>query len=141
MVADRIGAGRVLLAGVLLVALGTALIPFMHGTAGLVLAIGVLSAGGAGMAGPAVLMSATTGWCRPNGAAWPPASSTPAARSGSSCSRPSHKASPRPRAGWWRCRAWPPSRCWRCLRPGCCAATPRRWRRPSPAAPKPPSRP
>jgi hypothetical protein len=34
-----------------LVALGTALIPFMHSTAGLVLAIGVLSAGGAGMAG------------------------------------------------------------------------------------------
>lgn len=58
MVADRIGAGRVLLAGVLLVALGTALIPFMHGTPGLVLAIGVLAAGGAGMAGPAVLMSA-----------------------------------------------------------------------------------
>jgi predicted MFS family arabinose efflux permease len=60
IVADRIGAGRVLLCGVLLVALGTALIPFMTTTAGLVLAIGVLSAGGAGMAGPAVLMSATT---------------------------------------------------------------------------------
>ncbi|MCW5662397.1 MAG: MFS transporter [Piscinibacter sp.] len=59
MVADRIGAGRVLLAGVLLVALGTALIPFMTSTAGLVLAIGVLAAGGAGMAGPSVLMSAT----------------------------------------------------------------------------------
>lgn len=59
MVADRIGAGRVLLAGVLLVALGTALIPFMTTTAGLVLAIGVLAAGGAGMAGPSVLMSAT----------------------------------------------------------------------------------
>ncbi|MBX3606389.1 MAG: MFS transporter [Piscinibacter sp.] len=60
MVADRIGAGRVLLAGVLLVALGTALIPFMTTTAGLVLAIGVLAAGGAGMAGPSVLMAATT---------------------------------------------------------------------------------
>jgi MFS family permease len=60
MVADRIGAGRVLVAGVLLVALGTALIPFMTTTAGLVLAIGVLSAGGAGMAGPSVLMAATT---------------------------------------------------------------------------------
>ncbi len=59
MVADRIGAGRVLLAGVLLVALGTALIPFMTSTPGLVLAIGVLAAGGAGMAGPSVLMSAT----------------------------------------------------------------------------------
>lgn len=60
MVADRIGAGRVLVAGIVLVALGTALIPFMTTTWGLVLAIGVLSAGGAGMAGPSVLMAATT---------------------------------------------------------------------------------
>lgn len=58
-VADRIGAGRVLFAGVLLVALGTALVPFMTTTAGLILAIGVLAAGGAGMAGPSVLMGAT----------------------------------------------------------------------------------
>jgi predicted MFS family arabinose efflux permease len=43
-----------------LVALGTALTPFMTSTAGLIFAIGVLSAGGAGMAGPAVLMAATT---------------------------------------------------------------------------------
>lgn len=60
MVADRIGAGRVLLMGVLLVAIGTMLIPYMTTTWGLVLAIGVLSAGGAGMAGPSVLMAATT---------------------------------------------------------------------------------
>ena len=59
IVADRIGAGRVLFAGVLLVALGTALVPFMTTTAGLILAIGVLAAGGAGMAGPSVLMGAT----------------------------------------------------------------------------------
>ncbi len=60
MVADRIGAGRVMVAGVSLVALGTALIPYMTSTAGLIFAIGVLSAGGAGMAGPSVLMAATT---------------------------------------------------------------------------------
>jgi len=60
IVADRVGAGRVLVAGVLLVAAGTALVPFMHSTAGLILAIGVLAAGGAGMAGPSVLMAATT---------------------------------------------------------------------------------
>ncbi|MEY4751876.1 MAG: hypothetical protein RIQ60_4090 [Pseudomonadota bacterium] len=60
MVADRVGPGRVLLTGVLLVALGTALIPFMTTTVGLIFAIGVLSAGGAGMAGPSVLMAATT---------------------------------------------------------------------------------
>ncbi len=60
MVADRIGAGRVMVAGVLLVALGTFLIPYMTTTLGLVIAIGVLAAGGAGMAGPSVLMAATT---------------------------------------------------------------------------------
>lgn len=57
--ADRLGAGRVLFAGVLLVALGTFLTPWMSSTAGLILAVGVLAAGGAGIAGPAVLMAAT----------------------------------------------------------------------------------
>jgi MFS family permease len=57
--ADKVGAGRVLLLGVLLVAFGTFITPYMTSTAGLVFAVGVLAAGGAGMAGPAVLMSAT----------------------------------------------------------------------------------
>jgi MFS family permease len=57
--ADRLGAGRVIALGVTLVALGTFLTPWMTSTAGLILAIGVLAAGGAGMAGPAVLMAAT----------------------------------------------------------------------------------
>ncbi len=60
LVADRVGAGRVLIVGLLLVALGTALVPVMASTAGLIFAIGVLAAGGAGMAGPAVLLAATT---------------------------------------------------------------------------------
>ncbi|MDP1791665.1 MAG: MFS transporter, partial [Methylibium sp.] len=60
MVADRIGAGRVIFVGVLLVTLGTAITPYMHTTAGLIFAIGILAAGGAGMAGPSVLMAATT---------------------------------------------------------------------------------
>lgn len=60
IVTDRYGPGRVIVTGVLLVALGTALIPFMSSTAGLVFAIGVLAAGGAGMAGPSTLMAATT---------------------------------------------------------------------------------
>ena len=59
-VADRIGTGRVILIGVLLVALGTFITPLMTTTAGLIFAIGVLAAGGAGMAGPSVLMAATT---------------------------------------------------------------------------------
>ena len=58
--ADRMGAGRVLFTGMALVALGTFITPWMTSTGGLILAIGVLSAGGAGMAGPAVLMAATT---------------------------------------------------------------------------------
>ncbi len=60
IVTDRYGPGRVLLLGVLLVADGTALIPLMTSTGGLIFAIGVLAAGGAGMAGPATLMAATT---------------------------------------------------------------------------------
>jgi MFS family permease len=58
--ADKLGAGRVLFLGVLMVALGTFLTPFMSSTAGLIFTIGVLGAGGAGMAGPAVLMSVAT---------------------------------------------------------------------------------
>jgi predicted MFS family arabinose efflux permease len=58
--ADKVGAGRVLFAGAVLVAIGTFITPLMTTTAGLIFAIGVLSAGGAGMAGPAVLMAATT---------------------------------------------------------------------------------
>ena len=58
--ADRIGAGRVLVIGVCLVAIGTVLTPMMTSTVGLIFAIGVLAAGGAGMAGPSVLMAATT---------------------------------------------------------------------------------
>ncbi|MDB5870252.1 MAG: major facilitator transporter [Polaromonas sp.] len=58
-VADRIGTGRVIFIGALLVALGTFITPYMTTTAGLIFAIGVLSAGGAGMAGPSVLMAAT----------------------------------------------------------------------------------
>ena len=59
-VADRIGAGRVIVIGVLLIVVGTVITPLMTSTAGLIFAIGVLAAGGAGMAGPSVLMAATT---------------------------------------------------------------------------------
>lgn len=59
-IADKVGAGRVLFVGALLVALGTFITPYMTTTLGLIFAIGILAAGGAGMAGPAVLMAATT---------------------------------------------------------------------------------
>jgi len=58
--ADKMGTARVLVIGVLLIAIGTFITPYMTTTAGLILAIGVLSAGGAGMAGPAVLMAAAS---------------------------------------------------------------------------------
>ncbi len=58
-IADRIGAGRVIFVGVVLVAVGTIITPLMTSTGGLIFAIGVLSAGGAGMAGPSVLMAAS----------------------------------------------------------------------------------
>lgn len=59
-IADKVGSGRVLVAGIVLVALGTFITPWMTSTAGLIFAVGVLAAGGAGMAGPAVLMAAVT---------------------------------------------------------------------------------
>ncbi len=59
ILADRYGAGRVLFFGLLLVCLGTALVPLMTTTLGLIFAIGVLAAGGAGFAGPSVLLSST----------------------------------------------------------------------------------
>src|SRR3990167_8074417 len=58
--ADKVGAGRVLFLGIVLVAAGTFITPLMTNTGGLIFAIGVLSAGGAGMAGPAGLMATTT---------------------------------------------------------------------------------
>lgn len=57
--ADKYGAGRVLVVGLVLMAIGTILTPYMTTTLGLIFAIGVLAAGGSGMAGPAVLMSAS----------------------------------------------------------------------------------
>ena len=63
--ADRYGAGRVLVVGVILLCIGTFITPFMTSTAGLIFAIGVLASGGSGMAGPAVLMSAAVRMIEP----------------------------------------------------------------------------
>jgi len=57
-VADKYGTGRVVAAGAVLVMLGTVLTPHATSTWMLVFLIGVVSAGGAGMAGLGVLMSA-----------------------------------------------------------------------------------
>ena len=58
MFADRYGPGRVLAAGALAVALGTALTPYANSATTLIILIGIISAGGAGAAGPSVLMAA-----------------------------------------------------------------------------------
>lgn len=57
-VADKYGTGRVIAVGAVLVMLGTVLTPFATSTWMLVLLIGVVAAGGGGMSGLGVLMSA-----------------------------------------------------------------------------------
>ena len=59
-VADRIGTGRVIFAGVLPIATGTIITPYMTSTLDLAFSMAVLAAGGCGMAGPSVLMAAST---------------------------------------------------------------------------------
>lgn len=56
--ADRYGAGRVLAIGVLLLALGSALTPFMSSGLGLVFTLGLLSAAGSGAGSFSVLIGA-----------------------------------------------------------------------------------
>jgi len=57
-VADRYGPGRVLAAGIVVLALGTAIIPFMESGIGMIFAIGLLSAAGAGAGSFSVLIGA-----------------------------------------------------------------------------------
>ena len=58
--ADRFGPGRVLLGGLVLLALGSALTPFMNGTWGLIFSLGLLSAIGSGAGSFSVLFGAAT---------------------------------------------------------------------------------
>jgi MFS family permease len=57
-VADKYGTGRVIVAGAVLIALGTVLTPYASTTWMLIFLIGVVAAGGSGMVGLGVLMSA-----------------------------------------------------------------------------------
>lgn len=57
--ADRYGHVRIVMAGILLAALGSALTPFMTSTWGLIFSIGLLSAAGTGAASFSVLIGAT----------------------------------------------------------------------------------
>lgn len=59
-IADRFGPARVLLGGLLLLALGSALTPFMSSTWGLVFSLGLLSAIGSGAGSFSVLIGAAT---------------------------------------------------------------------------------
>jgi len=58
-VADRHGPARVLAAGLVLLAVGTALTPFMHTSWGLILTLGILSAAGSGAGSFSVLIGAS----------------------------------------------------------------------------------
>jgi len=57
-IADKYGSGRVIAIGAVLVMVGTVLTPYAQTTWMLILLIGIVAAGGAGMAGLGVLMSA-----------------------------------------------------------------------------------
>ena len=57
-IADRYGPGRVLIGGILILALGSALTPLVSSTFGLVLTLGILSAAGAGAGSFSVLIGA-----------------------------------------------------------------------------------
>ncbi len=59
-VADRYGPGRVLAAGLVVLAIGTALTPFMHSGLGLVVSLGLLSAIGSGAGSFSVLIGASS---------------------------------------------------------------------------------
>jgi MFS family permease len=59
-VADRYGPGRVLAAGLVVLALGCALTPFMDSTTGMVIALGLLSAAGSGAGSFSVLIGAVS---------------------------------------------------------------------------------
>lgn len=59
-VADRFGPRRVLQGGLVLLALGSAMTPFMHGAWGLVFSLGLLSAIGSGAGSFSVLIGAAT---------------------------------------------------------------------------------
>jgi MFS family permease len=59
--ADLWGPTRVLVTGGLLMAIGFSLTPFVHGTAGLILSLGLLSAAGAGAGSFSILIGATAG--------------------------------------------------------------------------------
>jgi predicted MFS family arabinose efflux permease len=57
-IADRYGAGRVIAGGILLIALGSALVPFAGSTTLLVFVIGILIALGAGAGGVSIVLAA-----------------------------------------------------------------------------------
>lgn len=59
-IADRYGPGRVLAGGILLLALGSALVPFMTSPAGLIFSLGILVAAGSGAGSFSVLIGSAS---------------------------------------------------------------------------------
>jgi len=58
-IADKHGPGKVIVAGAIMLALGTALTPFVHSQWGLMMTMGILSAAGAGAGSFSILIGAT----------------------------------------------------------------------------------
>lgn len=58
-VADKFGASRVIIAGAFMLAIGLAITPFMQSSAGLIVAMGILTAAGAGAGSFSILIGAT----------------------------------------------------------------------------------
>ena len=58
-IADKYGSVKVIIFGTLMLAAGTALTPFMHSELGLIVTLGILSAGGAGAGSFSILIGAT----------------------------------------------------------------------------------
>src|SRR5258706_2998132 len=64
-IADRYGPGRVLVGGILLLSLGSAITPFMTTSAGLIFSLGILIAAGSGAGSFSVLIGSAAGAAPP----------------------------------------------------------------------------
>ena len=105
--ADKYGPRPVLMAGLLILALGTAITPWMASGLGLTFAIGLISAAGAGASSFSVLIGAASQKLPPTARGTASGSSMRGGRLDNSFLRPSFKSSYKVWDGWARCGPWP----------------------------------
>jgi MFS family permease len=104
--ADKYGPRPVLLYGLLILVIGSALTPFVSGSLGLIMTLGVMTAMGSGACSFSVLLGRLHNACRPNHAAWHRASSMQVGLLASLFLRPSFNGSFNGWAGWAPCGPW-----------------------------------